>query len=148
MNKNDLRTLITTEAHRLGIDPFVALSLAHQESGFNPNAVSPTGVVGLFQVTNATGRPYGQTPQTRTDPTVSARAGLSYFKDLLKATGGDTERALTRYNGGSDPRFAQNVLRHVAGHRLFQDLYGEQPMVGEQPMTAKDLLADLYGPQP
>ena len=91
-----VRNLITEEANRQGVDPALALSLAHQESGFNPEATSPTGVVGLFQVTNKTGAGYGQTPGTRRDPVTSTRAGLAYFKDLLAETGGDVRKALTQ----------------------------------------------------
>lgn len=124
--RQDLHRLITTEAQTLGLDPALALSLAQQESGFDPEAKSPTGVVGLFQVTNKTGAAYGQTSEMRTDPQVSTRAGLGYFKDLLTKADGNVETALSRYNGGSDPRFAQHVLRHLPAHQLGQALYGDQ----------------------
>jgi Transglycosylase SLT domain len=124
MTRQEIQALITTEAQRLGLDPALALALAEQESGFNPEAKSPTGVVGLFQVTNKTGAAYGQTPATRTDPAVSARAGLTYFKDLLTAADGHVETALRRYNGGTDAQFAQHVLRHKPAHALALELYG------------------------
>ena len=69
--------------------------------------------------TNATGAAYGQTPRRRTDPVVSTRAGLSYFKDLL-AQEGNIPKALTRYNGGSDPHFAQHVLARYPTHTATQ----------------------------
>jgi hypothetical protein len=139
----DLHTMITTEAQRLGLDPALALSLAQQESGFNPEAHSPTGVVGLYQVTNKTGAAYGQTPETRTDPQVSARAGLGYLKDLLLKADGNVETALTRYNGGSDPRFAQHVLRYLPTHQFGQALYGDR----SGPTSPGDRLGEaLYGP--
>src|SRR5262245_45503596 len=104
--------LVVREALAAGVNPALALSLIHQESGFDPNAQSPTGVQGLAQVTNATGAAYGQTPQTRTDPQVSARAGMQHFRQLLDANKGDVGAALTQYNGGSDPNFTANVLQH------------------------------------
>jgi soluble lytic murein transglycosylase-like protein len=110
-----IRQLIVEEAQRQGIDPALALSVARQESGFNPGAVSPTNVVGLFQVTNKTGAAYGQTSQTRTDPQVSARAGLAYLADLLRQSQGDVRTALRRYGGadaGGDPRYDDHVLQH------------------------------------
>jgi hypothetical protein len=103
---------VRAKATELELDPALAQALIHQESQWNPNAVSPTGVTGLAQVTIPTGRPYGQTPATRTDPEVSTHAGLSYFKDLLAQSNGDVRQALTRYNGGSDPQYADHVLQH------------------------------------
>jgi hypothetical protein len=145
MTRQDLHTLVVAEARRLGLDPLLALALAEQESGFNPTAKSPTGVVGLFQVTNKTGAAYGQTPETRTDPQVSAHAGLTYFRDLLQQAGGNVELALTHYNGGSDPHFAQHVLGHRPAHELAQRLYGDQrPDVPAAPSLAEV----LYGSQP
>lgn len=111
-----LRQRIIAKAQSLKLDPALALSLAHQESRFNPAAKSPTDVEGLFMVTNDTGKRYGQTPQTRTDPDVSMDVGLRHFKDLLDEAGGNVKKALMRYNGGSDPQFDTNVLRWYPLH--------------------------------
>jgi hypothetical protein len=110
----NLQRYIQLEAMELGLDPALALSLAHQESRFNPRATSPTGVQGLFQVTQETGRAYGQDPRARTNPVESTEAGLRYFKDLLTKRQGNVRAALMDYNGGSDPDFDRNVLRHYA----------------------------------
>jgi hypothetical protein len=151
-SRQEIIDLIVQEARRQGVDPILALALAQQESGFNPSATSPTGVVGLFQVTNRTGAAYGQTPETRTDPAVSARAGLSYFRDLLRQTGGDEDAALARYNGGSDPQYVAHVRRHMPVHELGQALYGapeprESGAPGASP-APRSLGEALYGPQP
>lgn len=129
----DVRTpqqIVQDEAGRLGLEPALALALIEQESGFDPQAKSPTGVQGLAQVTNTTGAAYGQTPQTRTDPVVSTRAGLSYFKDLLTQEGGNIPAALTRYNGGTDPNFAQNVLNRYPKHAANQAAADYQRLMG------------------
>src|SRR5262252_9910838 len=107
-----VRQFIVDESRKQGVDPALMLSLAHQESRFVPTAKSPTGVVGLFQVTKPTGQDYGQPPDdvSRADPTLSTPAGIAYFKDLLAQTKGNVPQALQLYNGGSDPNFAQNVL--------------------------------------
>lgn len=106
------RREIVNAAVNLRLDPALMLSLAQQESGFDPTATSPTNVSGLFQVTTATGKQYGQLPAARTDPRVSMHAGMGYFRDLLAQNKGDVRKALMDYNGGSDPVFDQNVLRH------------------------------------
>jgi Transglycosylase SLT domain len=123
-----LKHMIINEALDAGVNPGLALALGHWESaGLNPNAVSPTGVTGLFQVTNDTGAGYGQTPATRTDPQVSARAGIRYFRDLLDQNGGDVQAALMRYNGGSDPRFAQRVLSVYPQYAQFSTFSRQAP---------------------
>lgn len=116
LKTEQLQGTIRAKATDLGLDPALALSLIHQESHFDPAAVSRTGVTGLAQVTIPTGEPYGQTAATRTNANVSMHAGLSYFKDLLTQSGGNVQQALTRYNGGSDPHFAANVLQHYPLH--------------------------------
>jgi hypothetical protein len=105
-----LRNRIITTSERYMVDPALMLALAHRESRYNPQAVSPTGVTGLFQVTNATGRPYGQTPQTRTDPDVSMDVGIRHFRDLLKATKGDVRQALARYGDPNEADYPDKVL--------------------------------------
>ncbi len=165
LSTQDLKDLIVNDAIRLGNDPALMLALAdHESGGFNPNALSPTGVRGLFQVTNTTGGPYGQTPQTRSDPTISSDAGQRHFKDLLHQAGGDVATALRWYNGGSDPQFAQRVQAKVAGHRatltaeptqeeLHQAVYGPTPgtptaTTPEAEPTQEELHQAVYGAPP
>ena len=42
----------------------------------------------------------------------SIEAGLKYFAKMLNESNGDIEEALRRYNGGGDPNYVSNVLRH------------------------------------
>src|SRR5215471_7320295 len=148
-----VRQLIVDESRKQGVDPALMLSLAHQESRFDPTAKSPTGVVGLFQVTRPTGQDYGQPPDdvSRADPTLSAPAGIAYFKDLLAQTKGNVPQALQRYNGGSDPNFAGNVLGRyrMQAASLGGMGQGGQAGAGEQVAQAfdpKPVLEELYGP--
>lgn len=53
-NATPLAPVIRKASHRFKLDPFLLMAVIHQESHFNPNAVSPTGVRGLMQLTNAT----------------------------------------------------------------------------------------------
>lgn len=139
--KGKIRQQIIQTASELQLDPALALSIAHQESRFNPEATSPTGVKGLFQVTKTTGKPYGQDPNQRTDPQQSMQAGLRYFKDLLTETKGDVPQALMRYNGGSDPQYVRNVMQHYPLQRSTLGAMAA-PGGGE---TAEGLLDKLYG---
>lgn len=112
----EVKRVIVDKAQALRLDPALMLSLGQQESALDPNATSPTGVKGLFQVTQQTGSQYGQMPTARTDPRISTDAGMRYFRDLLKENKGNVQKALMQYNGGSDPDFDANVLKHYPGN--------------------------------
>src|SRR5262245_44343137 len=93
----NIRQAIIQAAPQYGVDPALALSVAQLESNFYPQAVSPTGVTGLYQVTVPTGAPYGQTAANRTDWQTSMHAGLSELGKQLKASGGNVSQALAKY---------------------------------------------------
>lgn len=80
------------------------LALTHQESRFNPNAVSPTGARGLTQVLPSTARSpgFGIAPNTAalTDPEANMAFGASYLGAMQKRYKGDNAAALVAYNGG------------------------------------------------
>jgi hypothetical protein len=64
-------------ANMKGVDPHLAAGVAYQESGFNPNAVSPTGVKGTMQVQRNTANALGY---NRDDPTENILAGVTKLK--------------------------------------------------------------------
>lgn len=75
-----------------------------QESGGNPNAVSPKGAQGLMQVMPATARDpgFGVKPMDPTkafDPAENQRFGTEYL-NAMKSRYGDDEAALVAYNAG------------------------------------------------
>lgn len=80
------------------------LALTHQESRFNPNAVSPTGARGLTQVLPSTARSpgFGITPSTAalSDPEANMAFGKAYLNAMQKRYKGDNAAALVAYNGG------------------------------------------------
>ncbi len=65
-----------------GVDWRMLAAMAYQESHWNPNAVSPTGVKGLMMLTAATASELGV--EQRTDPVQSIRGGALYFSRLLE----------------------------------------------------------------
>ena len=50
------RHLVAALARQYHLDPAFALAIADQESGFNENAISPTGAIGVMQVEPGTGK--------------------------------------------------------------------------------------------
>ena len=81
------------EAH--GVALCDALGVMEVESGFDPEAVSSEGCVGLMQL-NTKYFPAGLSPED------NIRAGVAYLGALLERYEGDTQAALTAYNAGHD----------------------------------------------
>jgi soluble lytic murein transglycosylase-like protein len=86
------------EKYRLP-DSFVR-SVMKAESGFQPNAVSPKGAIGLMQLMPDTARALGVNPR---DPHQNADGGAQYLRQLLAKYESDPNQvllALAAYNAG------------------------------------------------
>jgi soluble lytic murein transglycosylase-like protein len=90
--------LVTAAAQRYGLDPAVLHGLIQQESGFNPNATSGAGALGLTQLMPGTASGLGVTNPL--DPAQSIDGGAHYLREQLDAFGGDVTKALAAYNAG------------------------------------------------
>jgi soluble lytic murein transglycosylase-like protein len=80
-------------------DSFVR-SVMKAESGFQPNAVSPKGAIGLMQLMPDTARVLGVDPR---DPHQNADGGAEYLRQLLARYENDPNQvllALAAYNAG------------------------------------------------
>jgi hypothetical protein len=89
------------------IDFELLQALIATESGFDTNAVSPKGAVGLMQLMPPTAQRYGvsgdaKTPIEKklTDPKTNIKAGSRYLRDLINMFPGKLELALAAYNAG------------------------------------------------
>ena len=72
-------------------------AVMQQESGGDGNAVSPKGARGYFQFMPKTAVAYNVDPH---DLNSSADGAARMYKDLLKTSGGDLDKALASYNYG------------------------------------------------
>jgi len=70
------------EAEKHTIDWRLLAAIGYQESHWNPDATSPTGVKGLMMLTQSTAKQLGI--KDRTDPIQSISGGALYFKQRLK----------------------------------------------------------------
>lgn len=90
-------TLVRQAAASTGLPAAFVESVAEVESGFNPNAVSPKGAVGVMQLMPGTARTLGVDPK---NPEQNIAAGARLLRELLVKYGGDVVKALAAYNAG------------------------------------------------
>ena len=90
-----------------GVDSNLIKAIVVTESGFNLQAVSPKGAVGLMQVMPATARQYGvmaepgsTVARKLTNPELNIHTGTKYLSYLLRLYGGQVDLALAAYNAG------------------------------------------------
>lgn len=106
-NYKAVKHLLREASATHGIDYELLQALIATESGFNTQAVSPKGAVGLMQLIPPTADRYGvradknATIQKKlTDPKTNIRAGSSYLSDLIAMFPGQLELAIAAYNAG------------------------------------------------
>jgi soluble lytic murein transglycosylase-like protein len=98
MGMRPFSTLIEQAARRSGVEKALLHAVVSVESGYNPNAVSKRGAVGLMQLMPDTARRYKVA--NAFDPAEILRAGAQYLADLLKLFDNDLKLALAAYNAG------------------------------------------------
>lgn len=126
-----------SQRHGLAYELLAAIMAA--ESGFNRNAVSPKGAIGLMQLMPATAERFGVKPvasqpvaKRLLDPAVNIDAGARYLRYLFNLFSNDLSLVLAAYNagegavqraGGKIPNFPetqQYVKTVVQLHQLLQ----------------------------
>jgi membrane-bound lytic murein transglycosylase F len=78
----NFKHLFKIEAEKYNIDWRLLAAIGYQESHWNPDATSPTGVKGLMMLTQATASQLDI--KDRTDPAQSISGGALYFKQRLQ----------------------------------------------------------------
>jgi len=106
-NYKSTKAALREAARRHAIDYELLQALIATESGFDAQAVSPKGALGLMQLMPATAQRYGvQADRKRSleaklhDPQVNIAAGSRYLRDLIAMFPGQIELALAAYNAG------------------------------------------------
>ncbi|MGB6085510.1 transglycosylase SLT domain-containing protein, partial [Parvibaculum sp.] len=100
----DYEKIIRRAARDNGLSPHLLAAIAYQESHWNPNAVSPTGVRGFMMLTEQTARELGV--KDRLNAHESIHAAARYLADLKRRLPPSVEEpdrtwfALAAYNLG------------------------------------------------
>lgn len=98
---------VLEQSKRVGLNPYLVLSMMRQESAFDPVAVSPAGARGVMQLMPATAQevasrvsPDQVSREQLHNPAFSITLGAHYFAGLLTRYQGNTVLALAAYNAG------------------------------------------------
>ncbi len=122
---------IHSAARNSGLDPALVLSVVMEESGGNPQALSPKGALGLMQLMPGTALEVGLDDPS--DPRQNLAGGSSYLASMLDRFDGNLEVALAAYNagpgnvdkaGGQMPAFAETRRYVEAVQKRYAELSG------------------------
>lgn len=91
---------INASARQFDIDPALIRAVIHAESGFNVNARSQKGAIGLMQLMPGTARMLGVTDSRI--PSYNIRGGTQYLADLLARFKNNVSLATAAYNAGPE----------------------------------------------
>jgi hypothetical protein len=136
--QRDYAEMIINEANKQGVPYQLALGIAFNESGINPNAPDGSaGEIGLMQVKPGTGLEVGFTAQDLRDPAKNIQAGIAYLKKSYDLSDKDPELAAAGYNAGINHAFftekgkglpsgTKEYLRKLRDSGVFEAI-GQQP---------------------
>ena len=122
-SRAEINELIDKYSEQAGLDVDFVKAVINQESGFNPNATSKCGAMGLMQLMPGTAQGLGVT--NAYDPEQNIQGGTKYLKGLMDRFDNNKSLALAAYNAGPNavkkyggiPPYqeTQNYVKNVLG---------------------------------
>lgn len=96
--------LVQRYARTYRLDPYLVAALIHQESRYDPRAVSVAGALGLMQLMPDTARRLAGVrrldPERLFEPEFNIRLGTRFLRQLMDRFGGQLELVVAAYNAG------------------------------------------------
>lgn len=134
VQRQKLARVIEKYARQYGVDQDLVWAVIRQESGFNAQAVSPKGAMGLMQLMPGTAAMLGVADAFDVEQNIAG--GIKYLERCLSQFNQDVSLALAAYNAGPDnvvkyqgcPPFAEtrhyvaSVLSAYGGKAVQEDL--------------------------
>ena len=125
-SKTEILGIINEVSNKYDVDPKLIEALVKQESGFNPNAKSKAGALGLMQLMPSTAKGLGVTDPM--DVRQNIEGGVKYVKSMLDRFNGNIILALAAYNAGPNAvkkydgvppyKETQNYVRSILSNYL------------------------------
>ena len=124
-----LEPLIRETSARYGLEPALVRAIAHVESRFNTNAVSPAGAAGIMQLMPGTAqlvaKKIGLGPISReqmNDINTNILLGTNYLSMIYNQFDGSAVLATAGYNAGPGrPRNWRQTLQHPVEGAIFAE---------------------------
>lgn len=133
-----IKRILDETANKYAVPASLVHAVAFAESGYDPNAGSPAGAVGLMQLMPATAKDLGIHPDERTDPVKSADGGVRYLAQMMNRYDNNVALALGAYNAG--PGNMDKAIKKAGGNASIDEILNNLPKPEETVPYVKKIL--------
>mgnify|MGYP003297531395 CR=1 FL=1 len=145
VSRTEINDLISKYSDKNGLDENFVIN---QESGFNPNATSHCGAMGLMQLMPSTAQGLGVT--NAYDVEQNIEGGTKYLKGLMDRFNNDKSLALAAYNAGPNavkkyggiPPYAE-TQRYVKNVLSKYDTYNKTDVAATANKVADSVVSEM-----